>query len=367
MQYDLIFNKLMGAAGQHAWVVQVFLVLFLAMLCNLVLRIGLKRLRNKLKATPNLWDEAMVSAVQGPAMLLVWVVGCTFAADLVYAETQASIFNAVEPVRQVGVISAITWFLIRLTRRLQRNMVTRNRSAGKQVDAATVDAVGKLLRASILIIATLMVLQTLGFSISGILAFGGIGGIAIGFAARDTLANFFGGLMLYLDRPFAVGDWVCSPDREIEGTVEYIGWRLTRIRSFDKRPIYIPNGVFSTMTIVNPSRMTHRQVYETIGIRYRDADKMEGIVAEVREMIDAHPEIDHEQTAIVNFNAFAPSSLDFFVYAYTRTTAWVRFHEVKQDLLLKINDIISAHGAEIAFPTSTMHLPEPIRIERDAE
>ena len=362
MQYEQIFYELLNRAGGHAWIVQVFLIVFLALLCNLLLRFGLKRLRQKLKTTPSLWDDAVVAAVRGPATLLVWVVGFTFAADVIHAETQAPIFNAVEPIRQVGVIGAITWFLMRLAQRLQRNVVART-GEERRMDASTVDAVGKLLRAAILITAGLVMLQTLGFSISGILAFGGIGGIALGFAARDVLANFFGGLMLYLDRPFSVGDWVRSPDREIEGTVEYIGWRQTRIRSFDMRPIYIPNGVFSTMAIVNPSRMTHRQIFETIGIRYRDADKMAGIVAAVKEMLLEHPEIDETQIAIVNFNAFAPSSLDFFVYAYTRTTAWARFHEIKQDVLLKINDIINAHGAEIAFPTSTMHLPAPLRVE----
>ena len=86
----------------------------------------------------------------------------------------------------------------------------------------------------------LTLLQTLGLSISGLMAFGGMGGIAVGFAAKDILANFFGGLFIYTDRPFSVGDWIRSPDRDIEGTVEKIGWRVTRIRTFDKRPLYIP-------------------------------------------------------------------------------------------------------------------------------
>ena len=90
-------------------------------------------------------------------------------------------------------------------------------------------------------------MQTLGFSVSGVMAFGGIGGIAIGFAAKDLLANFFGALTIYLDRPFSEGDWIRSPDREIEGIVENIGWRLTVIRSFDKRPIYVPNSVFASI------------------------------------------------------------------------------------------------------------------------
>ena len=360
-----IYLTLANWTGENAWIAQVFLVVFLSLLCNLLLRIALNRLHKKLQATATRWDDAVVSALQGPAVLVVWVVGLTFAADIIHAETQAAIFEAVGPLRQIGVVVAMTWFLLRLTHRLQSNIIARNKNTEGRVDASTVDAIGKLLRASILITAGLVMLQTLGFSISGILAFGGIGGIAVGFAARDLLANFFGGLMLYLDRPFTVGDWVRSPDRQIEGTVEHIGWRQTRVRAFDMRPLYIPNGVFSTMVIVNPSRMTHRQLYETIGIRYRDADKMAGIVADVSAMLKAHADIDPSQTTIVNFDSFAPSSLDFFVYAYTRTTSWVRFHEVKQDVLLKINDIIAAHGAQIAFPTSTLHLPDGVRVMSD--
>ena len=360
-----IYLTLANWTGENAWIAQVFLVVFFSLLCNLLLRIALNRLHKKLQATATRWDDAVVSALQGPAVLVVWVVGLTFAADIIHAETQAAIFEAVGPLRQIGVVVAMTWFLLRLTHRLQSNIIARNKNTEGRVDASTVDAIGKLLRASILITAGLVMLQTLGFSISGILAFGGIGGIAVGFAARDLLANFFGGLMLYLDRPFTVGDWVRSPDRQIEGTVEHIGWRQTRVRAFDMRPLYIPNGVFSTMVIVNPSRMTHRQLYETIGIRYRDADKMAGIVADVSAMLKAHADIDPSQTTIVNFDSFAPSSLDFFVYAYTRTTSWVRFHEVKQDVLLKINDIIAAHGAQIAFPTSTLHLPDGVRVTSD--
>jgi MscS family membrane protein len=199
--------------------------------------------------------------------------------------------------------------------------------------------------------------------VSGLLAFGGIGGIAVGFAAKDLLANFFGGLGIYLDRPFTVGDWIRSPDKEVEGTVEDIGWRVTRIRTFDQRPLYVPNSVFSQIAIQNPSRMFNRRIYETIGLRYEDAEKMARIVDEVRAMLEQHEAIDRNRTLIVNFVSFGASSLDFFVYTFTRTTAWVEFHAIKQDVLLKILDIIHANGADVAFPTRTLHVeavqPEP--------
>ena len=227
------------------------------------------------------------------------------------------------------------------------------------MDPTTIKAVSKLFRAAVVITAILVIMQFLGYSISGLLAFGGIGGIAVGFAAKDLLANFFGGLMIYLDRPFSVGDWVRSPDKEIEGTVEDVGWRLTRIRTFDKRPLYIPNAVFANISVENPSRMTNRRIYESVGIRYDDIACMNPIVDQVTAMLRDHNEVDSDQVIIVNFDKFAPSSLDFFIYAYTNTTDWVKFHEVKQDVLLKVSEIIQANKAEIAFPTSTLHIAPP--------
>ena len=219
------------------------------------------------------------------------------------------------------------WFLVRLIREGEEATIAKYEDTGAVYDRTTMDAVAKLLRLTVTVIATLVILQTLGVSVAGVLAFGGIGGLAIGFAAKDLLANFFGGLMLYLDRPFAVGDWVRSPDREIEGDVEQIGWRLTRIRTFDKRPLYVPNAIFTTIAVENPSRMLNRRIYETIGIRYDDANKMEPIVHAVERMLRSHPEIDTSRILMVNFNTFAPSSLDFFVYTFTKTTDWADYHQ----------------------------------------
>ncbi len=353
-----LYQSLAEWTGENAWVVQVFVVVFLVLLFNFILQLLLKRLHSKLLKTETPWDDAVVDALRRPLNLLVWIVGIAFAAEIVRIETDAAIFTAVAPIRDVGVIATLAWFLLRLTKSVQRSIIERNRYREEPIDATTVDALGKLVSASVMITAALVALQTLGFSISGVLAFGGIGGIAIGFAAKDLLANFFGGLMIYLDRPFSVGDWIRSEDREIEGTVEHIGWRLTRIRTFDKRPIYVPNGIFSNITVINPSRMTRRRIYETIGVRYDDVDRLPAIISDVRQMLMEHGEIDDSQTLMVNFNSFGASSLDFFVYTFTHTTQWVEYHRIKQDVLFRISDIIHSHGAEIAYPTSTLHIPE---------
>ncbi|MDH5547490.1 MAG: mechanosensitive ion channel family protein [Gammaproteobacteria bacterium] len=340
------------------WLLQVFLVIVAVLFFNFFQRRFLRRLRVQLEKTQNSWDDAFVVALGPPLTLLIWIIGLAFAAHIVQTATGAEIFTAFSTARDVGVIGCLSWFLVRFTNKVESNILALAERRGRKIDPTTADAITKLLRISIIITATLVVLQTMGFSVSGVMAFGGIGGIAVGFAAKDLLANFFGGLMIYLDRPFATGDWIRSPDREIEGTVENIGWRLTTVRTFDKRPIYIPNSIFANITVENPSRMTHRRIYETIGIRYEDASKMQTIIDDIKAMLLAHDEIDTTQTMIVNFNDYGASSLDFFVYTFTKTTNWVKFHEIKQDVLLKIYEVICSHGADIAFPTTTINTSE---------
>jgi MscS family membrane protein len=273
-------------------------------------------------------------------------------------------FKATDTLRSIDVIIVIAWALVRFIRQIEERVIGAGEISEEKIDRTTAYAIAQLVRVSVLITAALVGLETMGVNISAILAFGGIGGIAVGFAAKDMLANFFGGLMIYLDRPFAVGDWVRSADRNIEGTVERIGWRLSVIRTFDKRPLYIPNSVFASIAVENPSRMSHRRIYETVGVRYDDIEKLPAIISEVKAMLQAHPDIAQDQTMIVNFNQFAASSLDFFVYTFTKTTNWIEYHKVKQDVLLKISDIILRHKAEIAFPTSTLHIPEPVHLQQ---
>ncbi|HCA26503.1 MAG TPA: mechanosensitive ion channel protein MscS [Betaproteobacteria bacterium] len=362
MDIQALILRLTAYLARNLWIAEVFIVVFLVLLANLVARRLLNRLYRKLQRTENPWDDALIDALRKPVALLIWITGITFAARIVGQETGAAIFEAIVPLRDLGVVVTMTWFLVRLVKRVETSIITHRQQLGKRVDRTAVEAVSKLARAAAIITGTLVALQTLGYSISGVLAFGGIGGVAIGFASKDLLANFFGGLILYLDRPFITGDWIRSPDRDIEGTVEHIGWRLTLIRTFDKRPLYVPNSTFANIAVENPSRMTHRRIYETVGIRYDDAGKIAAIVREVKEMLINHPAIDEAQTLMVNFTTFAPSSLDFFIYAFTHTTAWAEFHEIKQDVLLQINRIIADHGAEIAFPTSTLHVPEGVTL-----
>ncbi len=342
--------------GEHTWIAQVFLVVFATAVVRYAVKVAMDRFERQTQKTRNLYDDALVAALRKPAGVGVWVIGVSWAAAVVGGGAQAEIFQYVDRGRDVAVIWLLVWFTLRFIGFVGEHLGDAGYQRERRIDSTTAHAISKLLRASVIIIGVLFAMQALGFSIAGVLAFGGIGGIAIGFAARDVLANFFGALMLFLDRPFSVGDWIRSPDQEIEGTVEDIGWRLTRIRTFDQRPLYVPNSTFTNITVENPSRMLNRRIYETIGVRYNDVAVLPAIVEDVEGMLREHPAIDTARTLMVNFVTFGPSSLEFFVYTFTKTTVWTEFHAIKQDVLFKIAEIIARRGAEIAFPTRTLHM-----------
>ncbi len=348
-----------GISQEWLWIVQVFIVVLIAAFANFLIKRFLVRLLSKLGDTRTNWDEIVLQAMTRPMGWIVWLVGLDFAASIIYTETDTAIFSASEAIRNIGVLVCITWFVLGFIQGAEQE-ISQN---SEQLDKHTAEAISKLVRLAVIITAALVILQTMGFSISGVLAMGGVGGIAVGFAAKDLLANFFGGLIIYLDRPFSIGDWIRSPDRAIEGTVEKIGWRITVIRNFESQPVYVPNSVFTNIVVENPSRMANRRIYETIGLRYRDIDSMDTIVEEVKAMLINHEAIETGQTMIVNFNAFSDSSVDFFIYAFTKTSKWIEFHTVKQDVMLKVAEIIEANQAEIAFPTSTLHVAGPVALE----
>lgn len=340
-------------------IIELALLLLVGLLGSVVLNTVLGRLLTVAQRSRNRWDDILVVALQRPAKWLLWII--VWYAALGMFEGLSSARTVLAAAADTGVVLLLGWFVHRFLAGAEAELLCDHWGPRDSDDRAAITATARLLRITLWLIVSIMALQSLGISVSGLLAFGGIGGIAVGFAAKDLLSNFLGGVSIFLDRPFAVGDWVRSPDRNIEGIVEHIGWRMTRIRTFDKRPLYVPNSVFSTVSLENPSRMTNRRIYETMGVRYGDVGRLKAIVDDVRAMLESHPDIDTQQTLIVNFVSCGASSLDFFVYTFTKTVNWVEFHSVKEDVMLKILGIIEAHGAEVAFPTRTLLIegPEP--------
>ncbi len=339
------------------WLATVVALVLLTLLVSQIVHMLFKQAHRWAQRSTTHWDEALVSAARRPTQTIIWLVSMGWMARLVQPHlADTDLLTITQQLHDVGIVLCVAWFLWKFVVLVTESAESRSVAKGENFDATTFDALSKLARLLVFVIAVITIAQTLGFKIGGLLALGGVGGLAVGLAAKDLLANFFGGLTIYLDRPFSVGDWIRSPDKSIEGTVEYISWRHTRIRAFNKNPIYVPNAVFTNIVVENPSRMSHRRLKETLGIRYDDFEQVEHVVADIKAMLLNHEGIDTTQTLIVNFNAFGASSLDIMIYCFTKTRAWVEYHEVKQDVLLKIGHIVATHGAEVAFPTQTLHV-----------
>ncbi|EHH3081341.1 mechanosensitive ion channel family protein [Vibrio vulnificus] len=331
------------------WFGSVLFITVCSAIAWIVWRVVVSRLHLLAQKTQLHWDDLLIEAIRTPVSTFIWLWPGTISLGIVVQSQTGRGLAWLGTAKLLMIIFLVVWIALRLINRTEEHVLHQQNH-----DETTVQAIAKVLRLFILIIASLTVMQVFGLSLSGLLTFGGVGGLIVGLAAKDLLSNFFGGLMIYFDRPFKVGDWVRSPDRQIEGTVERIGWRMTIIRTFDKRPLYVPNSVFSNIVVENPSRMLNRRIYETIGVRYDDCNRLPKIIEQVREMLKYHPDIDADQTLIVNFNSFGSSSLNFFVYTFTKTVNWVEYHGVKQDVLLKVMEIVQKNGADIAFPTQTL-------------
>ncbi|MDW6005104.1 mechanosensitive ion channel family protein [Vibrio mangrovi] len=337
----------------------ILLITFASLIAWMLWRFLYRHLNDLTEKTKVHWDDLLLHALRAPVSVLIWLWPAGISLGLLLDDLTDSSLDWLETLKLVLLVFCFVWTLLRLVGNIEHYFLLT-----KDKDKTTVQAITKVVKLAVIVVALLSIMQTFGLSLSGLLTFGGVGGLVVGFAAKDLLSNFFGGMMIYFDRPFKVGDWIRSPDRAIEGTVERIGWRMTVIRTFDKRPLYVPNSVFSNIVVENPSRMLNRRIYETIGLRYGDSEKVAAIVAEVKAMLENHPDIDASQTLIVNFDAFGASSLDFFIYTFTKTVNWMRYHEVKQDVLLKVMEIIHRHGADIAYPTQTLRLePESAGVE----
>ena len=309
--------------------------------------------------TNTVYDELILFSIKTPSTYLI-IFGYIFVIIDYFNKNEVlnlsfSLSSAVFSL----IVIIISWSLLRgLNYYLQLKPFTKNLSSEDDITliTETYEIVVRILKILVVVITALIIMQEIGLSISGLLAFGGVGGLIVGLAAKDLLSNFFGGMMIFFDRPFRVGEFIKSPDRNIEGIVEKIGWRLTVVRTFSKNVLYIPNTAFSSIIVENATRMSNRRINETIGIRYDDLNKMTDIIQDVNNVLESNPDIDQTQKAKVYFKSFSASSCDFFIYAFTKTKDWEEFLRIKQDVLLKVAEIIEQHNAEIAYPTTTVFI-----------
>lgn len=300
--------------------------------------------------------EAIVSAIGRPAAWGVRVAGIWVALKGMPLELvdAMDIDLLVDRLAQGASVAFATWLGVRIVEGVSEVLTARAGTTEGTFDDQLVPIFRKAAIAFLVITGVVMIVQNLGYSVSSLLAGFGLGGAALAFASKDTVANFFGSIVIFVDRPFQIGDWV--EVGAVEGTVETVGIRVTRIRTFANALITIPNATFTTSPINNWSRMKKRRIKMTIGLTYDTTpDKMRQAVEAIREIIRNDDRL-HQDFFLVNFYDFGASSLDIFCYLFTRTTNWAEHMQIREEFMLRVMESMKGLGLDFAFPTTTVHL-----------
>lgn len=356
--------------GDYGWITEMFSIILIVLFFNFFLKWILKRLHYRFEKQKKIWKDSFVQAIYTPLSSYIWFFTIIQVLELLFQRllpnarsyrTEGHMILAI-----AGVLS-FTWFLLRWKKKLVVLSIKKSQRHEISFAAGKIGALDKLFTIIIIFLTVMMLLEVTHSNMNTLIAFGGIGGLGVAFASQEIIANFFGGLMIYVTQPFTIGDWINLPERNIEGHVEEIGWYMTRILTFEKRPVYVPNSMFTKVIVMNPSRMSHRQFKEIIGLRYRDFDTMKPIIHEIYTMLKKHHEVDREEKILVHFKSFSPYSLDILISAYIMVTDSEDFADIKQDILFQIGDIIRKNGAEIAAPSTTVDIPDGVVFRQNNE
>lgn len=315
------------------------------------------------------WGGVVAGALRMPIGLAIWLLAATFVIEHgaalwahfsksdenIAADVEHLVRDVLPGIRIIIGVFCGTLFVSRVVRRTQLMIERQAADTGAEMDMTALQALFGIGVVIVWIMGIIVGMQSLGMNMSAILTIGGIGSAAFAFAAKDVIANFFGGIMVLFNRPFRVGDWVVV--KGIEGGIERIGLYATYIRTGDKRLVYVPNSVFVSGVIENTSKRTSRRLNETIGVRYDDFDAVEPIIGDLAALFEGDDAIDHDQAVRVTFGGYGDSTIDISILAFTCTTSIAEYVKIRERLMLQVGRIVQKHGADFAFPTMTVDMP----------
>lgn len=252
-----------------------------------------------------------------------------------------------------AIIILIAWGFFNLSSTSSVLFNRLNKRLNLEIDQIVIPLLSKILRVVVVLIAITIIAQEFDYDINGFIAGLGIGGLAFALAAQDALKNFIAGLVIIFERPFSIGDWILTPS--VEGTVEDITFRSTKIRTFAQALVTVPNSTLANENITNWSKMGKRQIKFYLGVKQdTPPENLERAVRRIDEFLRNHPDV-HQETIFVKFDRFGDHSLDIFFYFFTKTTVWGEFLEVKQSINFSILHILEEEGVKIARPAQSLY------------
>lgn len=344
-------------AGNEAWRALAFLltVAFVWVARRIIMRLTLRVLGVLTRKTENSLDDRIIEALDPPIGYFLVALGAYV--SLLWFRLTPAIRDFADSAYRLAAITIVAWALLRMVGVLTDILARIAARTESDLDDYLVPLVSRVLRVVIIAMAIVIVLQELGFNVAGVLAGLGVGGLAFALAAQDTVANWFGALMIYTDRPFEVGDWIKTG--ELEGVVEDVGLRSTKVRTFSKTVVSVPNRALANDVIENFSRMPKRRVYFRLGVTYGTTPAMmEETLERIRDILRSHADVDQEFW-LVKFSDFDDSALTIMIYYFTCTTDWDEYLSIRQDVNLKIMHSLAEIGVSVAFPSRSIYVENP--------
>ncbi len=339
-------------------VVTALLVLFAFLgLRRIFFRFVVSSLRNVTKRTKTNFDDLFLSAVEKPLEFGFVVVGVSVAGQVL--PMSAAVGEIFDQFIRSLIALMLFWVLFRAIDPLSSFMDRGLDMMGSSSMRDTMKSFFvKLAKFVVICLGVAAVFQEWGFNVAAVLGSLGLVGMAVALGAREFIANLFAGLTIFLDRMFEKSNWIRTPD--VEGLVEDIGFRATKIRRFDKALVTIPNARLAGEALINFSRMTNRRIYWSIGVEYRTTqDQLRVIIRDIQEYVNASEDFETDPAKTKTFvfvDAFGASSIDLMLYCFTRTTEWGEWLACKERLAYKVKDIVEGHGAAFAFPSTSLYV-----------
>jgi len=351
-KYGSFFQQTLFDIPLANFILAVLVFLFILLLRKIFTKILLVFLQNLSKYSKTYYDDKIISALKSPIRFGFIIIGLHLFFILIFKETEI-----IKNILNTLVVYTIFWAILAILEAL-RGLVYRatgkfNSDLSKEIGDFIV-AILKILIAGIGLGA---MLQVWGINVTALVASLGIGGLAFALAAKDTAANLFGSFALLADKSIRIGEWIKVDG--VEGVVEDIGMRTTKIRSFQKSLITVPNHIVANNPIENFSRRGIRRIKMHIGLTYStNSEQIVQIIDAIKLMLEQHEGISQKDSLMVNFDSFGDSALNIFIYTFTKTANWAKYLEIREDIHLKIMKIVEENGSSFAFPSQSIYVEQ---------
>ena len=343
-----------GVFGINATDIIVSLVIFLLfyLLRRLIARFILNRLSRIVSRTSNQIDDAVIEVLDGPLKFLPVVLGFFIASS--YLDVSDNNQDFLDLLNRSLMTIFIFWLLHQLI--IPFSFVIKNFES--KISKPLVDWTLKGLKILVIVLGAVAILELWGIRVGPVIAGLGLFGVAVALGAQDLFKNLISGIMILMEKRFTVGD-VILVSGEVEGVVEQIGFRSTLVRRFDSTPVMVPNYKFAEQSVTNYTRRHHRRIRWLIGLEYRTSiDQLKNIRDEINNLIEKDDNFAKNQNAsfYVRIDSFSDSSIDMLVQTFTVTNEWAEFLKIKENLAVKIIEIVENNEAGFAFPSQSLYV-----------